>query len=108
MRMDAIFSSFRLRLIRSPELFLERFRKELVQSSGKFLGFIQFATPDRQYHPMHPFQLAFDAVITRHIRSEFCLPELFIRFRRRGAATSLMPMPKAAMHEDDFSTRSEN
>jgi hypothetical protein len=71
-----------------------------LRRSLRFVGTAQCTFPNRRDTPAVAGQLGAHSAVPRDIGGEFRLPEFGPRRGGRGIATSVMPMPEAAMHED--------
>src|SRR4051794_9875968 len=60
----------------------------------------QFALPYGENHPARRLERSHVALISVHIRIEFCLPELRSGRGHSGVSAAFMPMPEASVHED--------
>src|SRR5689334_12589939 len=61
-----------------------------------------FTFPDDQNIPTQTLQIAHTCCVSPYIHHEFLVPVLFSSLGSRRPSTTLMPMPKAAMDENDL------
>jgi hypothetical protein len=64
---------------------------------------LSLALPDHKDSPTGRFEHGGDRPIALHVAIEFQLPELCIRRRLGGESAIAMTMPKASVHENDYS-----
>lgn len=72
-----------------------------VDRSRNLILFSKGAFPDCGHAPSRVHQRCLDGAVAQNIRFELGLPELGARGRRGGVAAAFVPMPEAAMDEDD-------
>lgn len=67
-----------------------------------------FAFPYNAYAPTSPTEQPLVCFVSRHVAREFIFPESAVTLWLVGNLAILVRVPKAAMHEDKFSSRWED